>query len=258
MASRRPAASAKAAPVKRGKGWPKSGATMVGREALVNAARTLLKSKPPKEITRQEVARFAEVDPGLIRYYFGNRDGLLTTATTEISQEMHAAMAQAIAAGKSAPEKLSNRIRAFLEMHTTYPYLNELIIEQILYGKTAVAKRARKAMVADSVATLSAIVGEGVNRGELRSVDPRFLHIALIGMCDFFFTGRPVLEEIFGRNAIGRKLTKEYGEFLTDFLMRGLTTSPHVPDRATPAGRRRAPKVKAPSGVKRKRATRAV
>ena len=48
----------------------------VGRQALIDAASALLRTTPPARITRAAIARFAGVDPGLIRYYFGDRDGL--------------------------------------------------------------------------------------------------------------------------------------------------------------------------------------
>lgn len=222
---------------------------MVGRAALISALRVLLKTKAPAEISRQEIAAAAGVDPTLVSYYFGNKDGILTEVTAEISREMHARLAKAVEAGTTCTEKLINRTRAFLAMHAENPHLNELFIQQILYGTRAAAARARTEIIADSVTSLTEIIEDGVRRGEFRPVDARLLHIALIGMYDFFFTGRPVVEEIFGASAFTPRLTAAYGDFLCDLLMHGIGVGKPTARAKTPARVGRAGKVAAKPGA---------
>lgn len=222
-----PKASAQSAAKKskhgrRGKGRPDDPSKFVGRHTIVRATREFLKTNAPASVNRLAIARFAGVDPALIRYYFGTIDGLLTAVASEIAEELHDSIHAAVAGGRSAGEKLRNRIGAFLAMHSENPHLNQLIVQQILGGTGENAKRARAAMIEDSVITLKKILDEGAKRDELRPVDARFLHIALIGMCDFFFTGRPVVEKLFGKRASDRTLTEEYGEFLASLILLGL------------------------------------
>lgn len=211
--------------VKRGrrrKGRPNDPSKSVGRDAIIRATRKFLKTNTPSSVNRLAIARVAGVDPALIRYYFGTIDELLTVVAAEISVEMHDSINAAVTTGTSAGEKLGNRIGAFLAMHVENPHLNQLIIQQILRGTGQKAQRARVAMIEDSVTTLKNILDEGVRRHELRPVDPRFLHVALIGMCDFFFTGRPVLEKLFGKRRSDRKLIDEYRAFLVSLIISGL------------------------------------
>ncbi len=210
---------------RRGKGRPDDPSKLVGRDAIIRATREFLKTNPPASVNRLAIARFAGVDPALIRYYFGTIDGLLTAIASEIARELHDSIHAAVAGETSAGGKLRNRIGAFLAMHVENPHLNQLIVQQILRGTGENALRARVAMIEDSVTTLKKILDEGNKDGELRRVDARLLHVALIGMCDFFFTGRPVVEKLFGERASDPALIEEYGDFLGSLILLGLKKS---------------------------------
>src|SRR5258707_1107673 len=83
MASRKPSKP-------RSKGRPTDAQSAVGPEVLIEATRRLLRTRTPREITRKEIADFAKVDPGLIRYYFRDKDNLLLAATMQIEREHRA------------------------------------------------------------------------------------------------------------------------------------------------------------------------
>lgn len=206
---------------KRGKGRPPR--NLVGRDSIIRATRELLKHKAPSELTRVNIAAYCGIDPGLIRYYFGTTDALLTEVTTQIVEEMHAHINAAVAAGQSAEEKMRKRIHASLEMHEQNPHLNDLIIQKILGGTRVGARRARSEMVEGSIATLTAVINEGVKRGDFRPVDPRLLHIALIGMSEFFFTGHAVVQHLFGRPN-DAQLIEEYGRFIAELILHGISS----------------------------------
>src|ERR1700755_3516313 len=78
----------------------------VGKEALVAAAREALKRKPPGEITLNEIAQIAGVDPALIRYYFGQLSDLFAEAATEITRELRGRLAALITHKGSPRESL--------------------------------------------------------------------------------------------------------------------------------------------------------
>ena len=72
---------------KRGKGRPTASQSGVGREALISAARELLQELPPAQVTSTAIARRANADPALVRYYFGNRENLLFEVAKQIGAE---------------------------------------------------------------------------------------------------------------------------------------------------------------------------
>ena len=72
---------------KRGKGRPTASQVGVGREALISAARALLQEFPPAQVTSTAIARRANADPALVRYYFGTRENLLFEVANQIGAE---------------------------------------------------------------------------------------------------------------------------------------------------------------------------
>ena len=83
MAARSPARKQK-----RRQGRPQKDKPAVGRDALIAATRRLMKTKPPAQITRLDIARAAEVDPALIRYYFGDKSELIVAAVLQAGAEL--------------------------------------------------------------------------------------------------------------------------------------------------------------------------
>ena len=75
---------AKSSSRKRGQGRPTDGG--VGRQAIIDSAKKLLRELPPARITISLVAREAGVDPALIRYYFKDRSNLLMEVVNDLLQ----------------------------------------------------------------------------------------------------------------------------------------------------------------------------
>ena len=92
---------------------------------------------------------------------------------------------------------------------------------------------ARREMVGKSFNELKAILDAGVRSGELQPIEPEFLHIALVGMCQLFFDRRPLLEALFKRKVTPQKLANDYMGFVNRLVLGGLEgTSKRAPRRA--------------------------
>jgi AcrR family transcriptional regulator len=223
----------KATPSRRPIGRPhKAASARVGREALTAATRDLLRTVPPARISRALIARHAGVTPALVRYYFGNKEQLLLQATIELSHELRARSRSASGKAGSPSDKLLAKITVLLEMVAHDRHFNQLVMEQIIHGKSARAKRANEEMTEDSFSELHAILTEGVDRREMRKVDPIYLYFLLVGACEIFASGRPMLEMLLGGKPIDDEVIQGYARFVHDLLMRGLAAE------LQPTGRR--------------------
>jgi AcrR family transcriptional regulator len=207
----------------RAKGRPTGSQATVGSDVLIDATRKLLRTRAPREITRKEIAAFAKVDPALIRYYFHDKERLLLAATMQIEREHRAREHAAVEAAKTPAAKLKAKIRVLIEVMAENPHYNQLIQEQIHGGTNEEALQARHEMVGNSVAELKAILTAGKKSGELRSIAPEFLHVAMIGMCQLFFNRRPLLEELFQRHVTPQALADDYFEFVSQLVLSGIS-----------------------------------
>ena len=82
--------------------------------------------KPPGKVTREEIARFAGVNPALIRYYFGDKSTLLTAVVEAISQENLTRLRDTLSQQGTTAERLARRVQLLLQMHIENPYYHQL------------------------------------------------------------------------------------------------------------------------------------
>jgi AcrR family transcriptional regulator len=193
----------------------------VGRETLIAATRKLVKTIPPGQITRLDIARAAGVDPALIRYYFGNKEALLATAVLEAGAQMRDRMRQDSAQGNSAADKIRRRMVALLEALYEDPSLHHLVIERIIHNYSKEARDFRHDLVFGACDNLASIIEEGVASGELRRVDPRHLFLAMIGACSFPMAERALFDELMGKETTRAHLDA-YAGFVTEMFINGL------------------------------------
>lgn len=207
---------------KRAQGRPSNAQSGVGRDALINSTRRLLQIKPPGKVTREEIARFAGVNPALIRYYFGDKSTLLTAVVEAISQENLKRLRETLSQGGTAADRLARRVHLLLQMHAENPYYHQLIFEQLWQGSSRKQKRLAREMIVPYFEEFSRLFSEAKRRREMRDVDPRFLHVALIGLCELFINAPYMLRELFQIKTITPQLVREYGDFVVDLLLHGV------------------------------------
>lgn len=204
-------------------GRPSSANDSVGRETLIDVTCRLLKELPPDKVTRVAVARGSGVDPSLIRYYFRTRESLLVAAAKRVTEEFGAVLNQRLAQTPATPiDRLRARIASLLEMHVTYPFFHRLIIEHVLNSDAPEAKEMFNDLTTRALGGYADIVAAGVDEGSLRKIEPVFLFVAVVGMCEYFISAEPILKFAFGRRYGRRKAHQEYVAFVTEMVLNGL------------------------------------
>jgi TetR/AcrR family transcriptional regulator len=203
----------------RGKGRPTTTGS-VGKDALVTAAREVLKRKSPGEITLNEIAQIAGVDPALIRYYFGQLSGLYAEVASDITRELRARLAATATHKGSVQDRLHRRVRAYMEIFQANPYYNRLMIDAVRQTDNP-ARQTILGLVTYSIEEMKDLALEGERTGETKGLDGRFLQLAIVAMGEFFFSAHPVFEAIFGTDANDPKFADAYSRFILSLVTCG-------------------------------------
>lgn len=211
---------------KRGKGRPTSLDNGVGRQKLIDVARELLRSTPPSDLTSGQVARAADGDRALVRYYFGTLPNLLAEVAGQLSVGLIDQLAQASEGPGTARERLRRRIRTFVRYELENPALHPLYTERILNRKSGPSRQTVNQIAAQGHESFRRILADGRRDGEFRKdFDIRLLEIAIIGLAEFIVVGRPILEAwLSGDEEIG-DLLDQYGSFVADLVVRAISTA---------------------------------
>jgi len=192
------------------------------RDALLRAARALCAAQGTHAATVRAIARRAGVDPGLVTYYFGSRDGLLRAVIEQAAREGRARFAAAAPVSGRAEDRLRAVVTQLLGVLRAEPYLPRLIVERVILGDARARARYMREVVAPVAAVFATIVEEGTERGELRAVDARFLLQAIVGTCLFFFLAAPVSSRALGIDPRADRVVDAFVAHTVDLVLRGV------------------------------------
>ena len=204
-------------PKRRGKGRPTAAATGVGRESLIAAARELLQELPPAQVTTTAVARRAGSDPALVRYYFGTRENLLFEVAKQIGAE----------ANRPPPDEgdplelLADMIHNTFRFTRSAKHMQRLMIEELDSATSAEVREKMREWNRQPLANYARL--QELDSDEaLRPFDPLFVHLAVVGISDFFATGAPLIELVVPPGTDMDRLRRDYEAFVVELVTEGL------------------------------------
>lgn len=211
------AVPSKATPKKRGQGRPVSGKNDVGRERLLATTEKLLRNMPPARVTVLRVAQEAQVDPALVRYYFGNRTALLVAVVDR-------ATAHAVHGVQQIDEPLvalADHISKTVQFVRSANFMHRLMIDELTQAGTKASRARVRAMNLDLVEFYRKLLRSDRGR-KLVATDPLFLHLAVLGASDFFSSAEPLIRELLPDGTDMEKLTVGFQKFLVKLVLDGL------------------------------------
>ena len=216
---------AKGTTTKRSKGRPVAASAGVGRDALIAATRQLLQELPPEQVTASAIARRAGGDPALVRYYFGNRTRLLLEVAQQIGREANVTPPES----GHPPDLLADLIHATFRFTRSARHMQRLMLNELdsaSSGEVRESVREWNRVPVNQYAAIKALDRRGEVDGELIDFDPLFLHLAVVGISDFFVTGGPLVQLLTPEGTDMDDLARRYEAFVERLLLDGLRKRP--------------------------------
>jgi AcrR family transcriptional regulator len=226
VAARKTAASP-AAPRKRKRGRPQSGHAKVGQEAIVAAARQLIEKLPPHQVTIARIAREAGVDPALVRYYFKDRELLLLAVVESILADWAAHPPS----GEAPAAQIGNHLANLLEFSRSVRSMQRLMVEECAEAKSPVVRARVQELTSRVVEQLGGLLRND-GKGAERSPEALFMHVAMIGLCEFFAASQAAILPLAPKGMGADELASRYEKFIHDLVLDGIRK------RLRPASRR--------------------
>lgn len=206
---------AKSRKTKRGQGRPARNA--VGPDTVLETATSLVQSLPPARVTLSLIAREAGVDPALIRYYFGDRTKLLLAVVERMLAE-----APAESQGSNEPPAVIERlIRHAAHFTRSTKHVHRLMVDELADAKSAQTRHLQGQMNQRAVQGYADLMKRDGSR-TLRKVDPLLLHLALVGVFDFFVSAQPVVRNLVPEGTDMDALGNAFENFVVDLFLNGL------------------------------------
>lgn len=195
----------------------------VGREAIIKATRELLREVPPSVLNRKLVAEYANVDPGLLRYYFTDLKHLLHEVLRGLVDEYFERYDKLVVDPDKPEEALAKRVTLLVTFLAEEPSYHELFTAQIIDGVDDWAQETRDRITDTTFGSLNQIVMDGRARGVFRDdFDPRHVFIVMIGAAQFLGTSRSIFRRLFGNDETAANQAENYARFVSEVLLKGL------------------------------------
>jgi AcrR family transcriptional regulator len=203
-------------------GRPAGSSSGEGRAALLKAAQELMAEKGLPRVTLREVADRAGVQPGLVNYYFGGKEGLFRAVVGAVAQEMLERIQAAVAGEGSPEERVREFVRGMVEAATAAPYAPRLMVEQVLFGEAGVVEEFVANFARPNLAAMLELLEDGQRSGRFRSVDPRYTIPAMAGACIFFFLSSPVVRRLYEIEPIDAEIARDFADSTAEMILHGI------------------------------------
>lgn len=221
-------------PQRRLRGRP-LGEQSVGQQAILDSTVALLKTRTPEELTILEVAAAANVTRTLVRYYFGDLHGLLRAVTEHLIETLQDETQRLLRPDGSLYERVHQRLTLLLGFMREHPQFQRLALTEIYYAKSDAGETG---LEGPASTPLQRVARRGLQLTRMlldepsaASVDPRFIHLSILGTAAFIAPAQPLLTTLFGVGAKGDKLADDYIAFVARMLTDRIEACAVVPDR---------------------------
>jgi AcrR family transcriptional regulator len=207
---------------------PGDARSLAVREALLQAARNYFSFRGFQRASLRAIAAEARVNPAMVSYYFGNKEGLLIAVLSEtvapLIDDLENLNAQA--AGR---DTLRNFLLRYARMLLENPWLPNLLVREVMFheGKVRDAFIARFASRVSG--SLRRLLEHDIDSGDLpEHIDPVFGALGILSLTIFPFVAQPAVERAFNVT-----IDERFIEHLTDHtvaLLFGATNEPVTGD----------------------------
>jgi TetR/AcrR family transcriptional regulator len=204
----------------------------VARQSLLQSAIRLLNERGMGNVSLNDVAREAKLNPALVTYYFGSKDNLFQAVVEQVVGEWRAEVIAAVPEDTGAEDTLRRRARATMYFLRRYPYLTRLIIHQMMTVKSKESRFFIENFARVNFEEHTALLRKGTDAGVFRPVDPLFYFAHYIALGDLYANLRPMMERLGGKTADEDARFDAFVEAMIEMLIHGIAAKPKKPAKS--------------------------
>ena len=193
------------------------------REVLLETASEIMREGDVVDISLSELSLRSGLNSALVKYYFGNKAGLLMALLDRDWQAIVTSVDALVAKDGWDPEaKLRRHISKVVDTFYIVPYLNRLTMRMVRDSDEKEARRIADNYLSPMYRAYEQLIGDGVAAGVFRQVDPQLFYFTVTGAVDRFFSARLVLKHCFGQDTLTEELRDRYRQHTVDIIMAGI------------------------------------
>ncbi|MDE1915745.1 MAG: TetR family transcriptional regulator [Sphingomonadales bacterium] len=197
-------------------------APLAARDQLLDTASAIMREEDTVDVSLSELAARSGLNSALVKYYFGNKAGLMTALLERDFAAIRKAVDTLLAKDADPETKLRLHMSAVVDTFFATPYIHRLLMRQIREEPPAEAQRLADMCLKPLLSAYETLIHDGVVAGVFRPVDPQLFYFTVIGAADRFFSARLVLHYCSDRDVLDEALRDRYRTHLNDFVVAGI------------------------------------
>ncbi|MFZ5692919.1 MAG: TetR/AcrR family transcriptional regulator [Pseudomonadota bacterium] len=198
----------------------------VARQSLLQSAIRLLNERGMGNVSLNDVAREAKLNPALVTYYFGSKDNLFQAVVEQVVGEWRAEVIAAVPEDAGPEDTLRLRARATMHFLRRYPYLTRLIMHQMMTVKSKESRFFIENFARINFEEHTALLRKGAEAGIFRPVDPLFYFAHYVAIGDLYANLRPMMERLGGKAENDGARFEAFVEAMIEMLIYGIAAKP--------------------------------
>lgn len=194
------------------------------RDRLLGAAMTLFSKRGFDGASTREIAQLASCNVALINHYFGSKEGLLRVAMARGL----GALSGMLNSLRSEPLPPREKIGKFVDLVFDHFDRNSdgiRIAHREFMQQPSTLLEFAKPMIVENMETLTAILTEAREAGDLREVDVRTSAVLLMGMVQYYFVAYPLASAFLGSRT--PDVLESLKRHVTDIFLNGVLQGHH-------------------------------
>jgi TetR/AcrR family transcriptional regulator len=191
-------------------------------DKLLAAAHELFVERADHAATVSEICTRADVNVAMVKYCFGSKDGLLDALLERVLGGLSEEIARLSALDLPPDEKLRRHVREIVRNYVRYPYVNRLMNGRLMQGDPDAVERISRSFAIPARDWYAQLLADGHREQGWPELDPTLFFFSVVGLCEFLFAARPLLERSFDRE-LDAALVDRFAEQAATLVMSGLT-----------------------------------
>jgi TetR/AcrR family transcriptional regulator len=171
------------------------------------------------------IAREAQVNKALLYYYFKDKETLYGAVLDGAFSGLKDKVFRVLDSAAPPREKILQYVGAyfdFIASNQLYPRLMQREMMRAREGESQHIDKIIRNHIQPIFARVSAVLREGIARGEFREVNPAHFVPSMVAMIVFYFSSAPVMQKIVGFNPLTPNRVAERRAAVMDFVSAAL------------------------------------
>lgn len=178
------------------------------------------------DVSLSEIAGHSGLNSALVKYYFGNKNGLLLALVEREAAAALQGFKELLRQDLEPTEKLRRHIAGIINNFFRTPYLNRLLHSLLDDRRSGSARQVNRIFVQPVMELQRELLTQGIRAGEFKPVDPLLFYVSVLGACDHLFNARYAVRSLAGATGMDGELRERYIAHVCDVFIHGLRNLP--------------------------------